>query len=120
MVKVLILDDDTDLAASLSDALGFEGHDAVTTSTIADARAAVAGTQDLDVAVLDINIDTDNSIGLVRDLKRSFPDLRVISMTGGGKVRADLGMPLAKAHGADTALLKPFTIDEFLAAVTSD
>ncbi|MEM9761813.1 MAG: response regulator [Pseudomonadota bacterium] len=116
-MKVLILDDDADLAASLADALRFEGHNVVLAATLSEARAAIEGLTDLDVAVLDVNIEAENSISLVRDLKQTMPALRVVSMTGGGRVRADLGMPLATAHGADAALLKPFTIDEFLNAI---
>ncbi|MEM8595841.1 MAG: response regulator [Pseudomonadota bacterium] len=116
-MKVLILDDDADLAATLSDALRFAGHEVVLAATITTARRRMAETSGLDVAVLDVNLDEDNTIGLVRELRRSFPDLRIVSMTGGGRVGANIGMPLATAHGADAALLKPFTIDEFLEAV---
>lgn len=117
-MKILVLDDDTDLAASLADALRFESHEVMLAASLTEARAVIAETGDLDVAVLDVNVDAENTIGLVRELKQSQPGLRVVSMTGGGRVRADLGMPLATAHGADAALLKPFSIDEFLKAVT--
>ncbi len=119
-MNVLVLDDDSDLAASLADALRLAGHAVVIAGTVTAAKAALEARADLDVAVLDVNVDAENSIGLVRELKRTRPAIRVVSMTGGGHVRADVGMPLATAHGADAALLKPFTLDEFIAAVAPD
>lgn len=116
-MNVLILDDDRDLAASLADALRFEGHEVTLAATIAQATALLSELGDLDVAVLDVNVEAENSIALVRDVKRDRPNLRVVSMTGGGQVRAGLGMPLATAHGADAVLFKPFSLEEFSAAV---
>lgn len=45
-MKVLILDDDADLAASLADALRFENHDVVLATTLGEARAAIEGMTD--------------------------------------------------------------------------
>ena len=117
-LKVLILDDDADLAASLSDALSLEGHEVVVESTLDGAQAALSAGSGFEVALLDVNVIAENTIALVRELKINDPALRVVSMTGGGVVPADIGMPLATAHGADAVLLKPFTLDELLDALS--
>lgn len=117
-MRILLLDDDVELAATLKDVLRLEGHEVVTVTAIDDARQMLAKAGVFDVAVFDLNLEHDNSIGLLRDVKDAAPALRVVVMTGGGKVQADVGLPLATAHGADAALFKPFSNDEFLSAVT--
>ena len=117
-MRILILDDDVELGATLKDVLDLEGHQVEIVTTILDARQALANATSFDVAVFDLNLQNDNAIGLLRDVKRQAPALRVLVMTGGGKVEADVGLTLATAHGADAVLFKPFSNDEFVAAVT--
>ncbi len=118
-MHILILDDDIELAETLRDLLVLDGHDVETVTTVDAARQALAGARRFDVAVFDLNLKGENTINLLRDLKKTAPTMRVLAMTGGGKVEADIGLPLATAHGADGVLLKPFSNDEFLKAVTS-
>lgn len=119
-MRILLLDDDPELRATLADLLAIDGHEIVAVSRVCDARAAWQAGPAFDVAVLDVNLKDENSIALMRDMKRSTPQLRVVVMTGGGVVEADVGMPLATAHGADAVMFKPFANDEFVATVTGD
>ena len=116
-MRILLLDDDIELAATLKDVLALDGHDVETVTTVEAAKQALAGTNRFDVAVFDLNLEEENTINLLRSLKKEAPTMRVLAMTGGGKVDADIGLPLATAHGADGVLLKPFSNDEFLKAV---
>ncbi|MEM7045649.1 MAG: response regulator [Pseudomonadota bacterium] len=117
-MRILILDDDVELAATLQDVLMLDGHDVSTVTSIAEARDTLADADPFDVAVFDLNLQNDNAIGLLREVKRDGTANRVLIMTGGGKVEADVGLPLATAHGADAVLFKPFSNDEFVSAVT--
>jgi DNA-binding NtrC family response regulator len=117
-MRILILDDDIELAATLGDVLELDGHDVVTVTTLADARQALADRGPFEVAVFDLNLQNDNAIGLLQEVKREATAKRLLVMTGGGKVEADVGLPLATAHGADAVLFKPFSNDEFVSAVT--
>lgn len=117
-MRILILDDDVELVATLSDVLKLDGQDVVTVTTLADARRTLAEAGPFDVAVFDLNLKNDNAIGLLQEVKREAAAIRVLVMTGGGKVEADVGLPLATAHGADAVLFKPFSNDEFVSAVT--
>jgi two-component system OmpR family response regulator len=117
-MRILILDDDVELAATLRDVLMLDGHDVSTTTSIADAKQTLADAGLFDVAVFDLNLRNDNAIGLLQGVKRDATANRVLVITGGGKVEADVGLPLATAHGADAVLFKPFSNDEFLSAVT--
>lgn len=118
-MRILLLDDDIELAATLKDVLALDGHDVETVTTIEAARQAIASIPRFDVGVFDLNLEEENTINLLRSLKKEVPSMRILAMTGGGKVGADIGLPLATAHGADGVLLKPFSNDEFLKAVSN-
>ncbi|MEM9223790.1 MAG: response regulator [Pseudomonadota bacterium] len=117
-MRILLLDDDTDVNATLSSVLTLSGHDVVSVERVCDARQAWIEGPAFDVAVLDVNLRDENSITLMRDMKRETPALRVVVITGGGTVEPGVGLALAAAHGVDAALFKPFTNNEFIAAVT--
>ncbi len=117
-MRILILDDDVELAATLVDVLRLEGHEVDAVESVAEAESALAGPEPFDVAVFDLNLEGGNAIGLLREVKRSLPRMRVVMMTGGGKVEAEVGLPLATAHGADAVLFKPFSNDELVELVT--
>ncbi len=117
-MRILILDDDTELAATLGDVLRLAGHEVEAVESIAQAEGALARPEPFDVAVFDLNLESSNAIGLVREVTVRLPGMRVVVMTGGGKVEAEVGLPLATAHGADAVLFKPFSNDEFLESVT--
>lgn len=116
-MRILILDDDTELAATLGDVLELAGHEVHAVESVAEARSALAGPQPFDTAVFDVNLGNSNAIGLLREVKQSLPGLRVVVITGGGTVEAEVGLPLATAHGADAVLFKPFSNDELLEQV---
>lgn len=117
-MRVLVVEDDHDFAASLIDVLEINGHEAVHSSTESAAREAVSEHDAFDVAVLDVNLGSENSIGLLRDLRQQRPSLRVVAITGGGRLQPAIGLPLAEAHGADAVLFKPFSNSELLSALT--
>lgn len=116
-MHVLILDDDEDLAATLVDVLAIHGHTVDLASSITEARQKLQADTRFHVAVFDVNIDRENSISLVGEIKRAIPEIRIVSMTGGGDIQANVGIPLAAAHGADAVLFKPFDLDEFRLAI---
>lgn len=117
-MHVLILDDDCELIATLTDVLAMSGHTSEAVATIEEARSAAGGNVRYDAMVLDVNLREDNSIALLRELRQALPQVRLLCMTGGGRVGAEVGLSLAMAHGADQVMFKPFSNQEFLAALT--
>lgn len=119
-MRVLVLDDDPELNATLRDLLILNGHDVVAVTSVAQAEDACGATSPFDVAVLDINLRDENSIAFMRNIKRAAPQVRVVVITGGGTVEPRVGLPIATAQGADAVMFKPFTNDEFLGAVSGN
>ena len=51
------------------------------------------------------------------ELRRDFPEVKIIAISGGGRVNPDEYLHMAAKLGAQLTLTKPFERDELLAAV---
>ncbi|MFZ7128233.1 MAG: response regulator [Desulfobacterales bacterium] len=109
-VHVMIVDDERDfvemLAVKLKDA-GFEVTPAYDGQECLDRLQA----NNIDVVVLDIKMPGLDGIEVLREIKRLYPILEVILLTGHGSIETSVrGMKL----GAFDYLLKPADFDELL------
>jgi two-component system response regulator MprA len=112
--RVLVVDDDARLAASLRRALAYEGYQV---QVAADGLAALAAARDRepDLVVLDLMLPGIDGWEVCRRL-RAASDLPILMLTARDAV-ADRVRGLD--GGADDYLVKPFAYDELLARVRS-
>jgi DNA-binding response OmpR family regulator len=111
-MRILLVEDNLDLCASLSDYL--ESHLAVVDCAYSgNAGLELAGAQEFDATILDINLPGLNGIQLCKKLRQDLGlTTPVIMLTA----RADLEDKLASfENGADDYLIKPFDMAELLA-----
>lgn len=110
-MRVLVVEDDPALSASLLHSLEFEGFSAAVARSAEDAWDALHA-QDFDVAVVDVGLPGVSGLELVRRLRREGVDLAVLMLTA----RHALGDRVAGLDaGADDYLPKPFDLEELLA-----
>jgi len=115
-IKILIIEDDSDLAANLYDYLEAKGH---TPDTAGDGVTGLhlAITHDYDVIVLDIMMPGMNGLTVCRKLRTEAGISTPILML---TARDTLDDKLAGfGSGADDYLVKPFSLKELLARVTA-
>lgn len=106
MARILIIDDDAPLRATLSQWLTQEGH------IVATAGDALEGVNlfraaPCELVLMDM-VMPRSGLMAIRVLREQFPDIRVIAMTGSAPFR----LGYAKELGACHALMKPFTPDQ--------
>jgi DNA-binding response OmpR family regulator len=111
-MRILLVEDNLDLCASLSDYL--ESHLAVVDYAYNGiAGFELARQQEFDAIILDINLPGLNGIELCQKLRQTLQLTTPIIML---TARAELGDKLASfENGADDYLIKPFEMDELLA-----
>ncbi len=61
-----------------------------------------------DLIITDIIMPEKEGIETIMELKREFPDVKIIAISGGGKGDAGQYLDMAKKMGADNTLAKPF------------
>ena len=111
--KILLVEDDESLAASLQRALEVTGY-AVQTAGRADLALVAAQKGEFDVVVTDLQMPGPSGLDLIEALHSTHPRLPVILMTAHHTAAAAIA---ATKFGAYEYLLKPFTTTELLALI---
>ena len=111
--RILLIEDDANIASSLQLVLGNEGHDVVLTAR-GDEGFARAQRENFDVVVTDWKLPGLNGIELVRQLHAAQPRLPIILMTAHGTSETAIE---ATKFGAFDYLMKPFEMEELLEVV---
>lgn len=116
MPHILVIEDDDEVRALISEFLSREGH------TVHEATNGIEGTQvfdqnDIDIVITDIMMPAQDGVETIRELMLRDPEVRAIAITGfrGSYNR----LPAAEFVGAKHTLVKPFTRAQLLSAVDS-
>ncbi len=111
-VRIMIVDDDEDLAESLADLLKVFGYevDIATNGRDAFRRAQAA---DFDITFMDVRMPVMNGVDSCLAIKRIKPQARIVMMTG----FKEPILAKATAAGAEGPLQKPFSPEDMLQVV---
>jgi CheY-like chemotaxis protein len=110
--RVLIVDDDADLAESLAEVLLDHGCDV---SIAEHGREAVArvGAEDFDIIFMDVRMPVMNGVDSFFAIRSIRPQARVVMMTGFKEAFVERAIQA----GAEGPLHKPFSVDDMLALI---
>ena len=111
--KILLIEDDANIASSLQLVLGQEGYD-VTIESRGDRGLAHAQSQAFSVVVTDLKLPGLDGLELVRQLHASQPRLPIILMTAHGTSETAIE---ATKLGAYDYLVKPFEMEELISLI---
>ena len=118
MARILVIDDESAIRSLVRRLLERAGH------TVLEAADGQAGLRQLqpqpvDLVLTDIYMPGEDGIATIRRLRREWPQIKIITMSGGSQTGpADLNENAA-AMGAARTLSKPFDADDLLKAVQS-
>jgi DNA-binding NtrC family response regulator len=107
MEKILIIDDESFICENVERILGDDGYQVCSATSGSEAREVVLA-NDIDLALLDLNLGIENGIDVLKTLKEIDPDLLVIIITGYGSVESAVD---ALKLGAFHYMKKPFKAD---------
>ena len=110
-LRVLVVDDEPNIAELLSMALRYEGWDVAQAGT-GTAAVAVAKRERPDAVVLDIMLPDFDGLEVMRRLRTSMPDVPVLFLTARDAVEDRVAGLTA---GGDDYVTKPFSLEEVVA-----
>lgn len=116
MPRVLLVDDDELVRATLRNLLRQLGHEVTTADNGRDALYR-CGKDQFDVVITDILMPEMEGIETILTLKKLSPDVKIIAMSGGGRAGNFEFLKMAERLGADATLRKPFSAEDLTAAV---
>lgn len=112
-MRILIVEDQRDMAALIADRIGGSGLLVDRVGAIGDALDALKS-YDYPVMLLDRRLPDGDGISILSPARRIRPELRVILVTALGSIEDRIA---GLEAGADDYLTKPFDADELLARV---
>ena len=116
MARILLVDDNAPLRAAMALGLARGGHSIQTAEDGAAGLRALAA-EVFDVVVTDLLMPERDGLELIKEAHALQPQLRIIAISGGGRLRPDAYLPTAKLFGARRVLMKPFELDELMHAI---
>jgi CheY-like chemotaxis protein len=116
MPGVLIVEDDKELREMLKLSLLRRNF---TVLEAENGKAAITHFKPLitDLVVTDLIMPEEDGLKVVIKLRELKPSIKIIAISGGGKVGPGSYLNLAKALGADAVYSKPFSINELIAKI---
>jgi CheY-like chemotaxis protein len=112
-MRILVIEDNLDLRDYLRLALETQGYQVLTARNGEEALGYLNG-HPVDVVLTDIFMPEMDGIETIAALRKLFPDIRVIAMSGRPGVDY---LAVARELGVTRTLRKPFDIEELLAAL---
>lgn len=111
MARILIIDDEELVRMTVSQMLERNGH---TISEAADGQKGLATLREnpVDLVITDILMPNKEGMETIAEMRQIYPDLKIIAMSGGGRIRNTDFLNVAEKLGADAVLSKPFRSQE--------
>ena len=116
MKKVLIVDDEALIREGLELALRNEGYGVEVAGNGEEALQVLEHFRP-DVIVTDIIMPEKDGIELVLNIRKIDKSIRIIAISGGGRISANDHLKMASQLGANSILAKPFSISDLIAEI---
>lgn len=118
MARILVIDDEEFVRFTTEVVLTKAGHE-ITTAENGKVGLTEARQNTYDLVLTDIIMPEMEGLEAIRILRKEFPELPIIAMSGGGRTGNLDFLDAADAFGAQATLAKPFTRDQLCAIVDS-
>lgn len=115
MARILIIDDDPIMRDMLREMLEEHGYE-IAEAGDGDEGMASYRQHPADLIITDILMPGKEGLATIYEVRREFPDAKIIAISGGGITGKDY-LPLAEELGAISTFTKPFRYQELIEAV---
>jgi DNA-binding response OmpR family regulator len=118
MAKILVLDDEAAIVLMIKKMLEKAGHEVDMALNGRDGMILFEKNRP-DLLITDIIMPEKEGLETIFELRQKYPDLKIIAISGGGRISSEGYLPGAKLLGADMVFPKPLDQKEFMQAVTT-
>lgn len=115
-MKILVIDDDDQMRVLLRQVMEWSGYEVV------EAENGRRGMQQqrkhaADLVITDLIMPEQEGLETISGLKKEYPQVKIIAISGGGRIGPEAYLPAAQELGADKVFSKPFDVRELATAV---
>ena len=116
---VCIIDDDELVRAKIAQDLQALGFDTV---EVEDSRnlPKLLSERPVDAVVVDLVMPEKDGVELISEIRRGWPKVRIVAISGGGRIGPNLYLKIARQMGASACLVKPVGAAALAEALSGD
>ncbi|MBW1742583.1 MAG: response regulator [Deltaproteobacteria bacterium] len=114
--KVVVIDDNAEIRRVIELKLRTQGYKVITAANGKEGLNLIKSKQP-DVVITDIVMPEKEGIEVITEVRRDFPNVKIIAMSGGGLIGPHEYLSWTKMMGVQRTFTKPFAINEILEAV---
>jgi len=114
--KILIIDDEVHILLMLKKMLERAGYEVDIASNGSEGLELFRRDQP-DLVITDIIMPEKEGLETIREMKKEQSDLKILAMSGGGKISADNYLDTARIFGASGIIEKPFGQTDLISMV---
>jgi CheY-like chemotaxis protein len=116
MAKILVIDDEPSILLMVKKMLEKAGHEVDLALNGRDGIELFERNRP-DLLITDIIMPEKEGLETILELKKKYPDQKIIAISGGGRIGPEGYLPSAKHFGANMVFQKPLIQKEFIEAV---
>jgi len=114
---ILVIEDEEDIRQMICDILEEDGYSTVQASNGNEGLQILRNTPEIRMVITDLIMPEKEGIAMISELRKDFPWIRIVAISGGGIRIPENYLNRAKAVGADATLCKPFESRELLSII---
>lgn len=116
MARLLLIDDMVSVRKLLANALTDAGHEVVQAGDGAEGLKLIRQ-GGIDLVITDLIMPGKDGIETIIELRRDYPALPILAMSGGGRVDSNTYLALARRLGVAKTIAKPFRPEHLVSEV---
>jgi CheY-like chemotaxis protein len=111
MPQILIIDDEEQIRAVFREMLERFGYE-VFEATNGEEGLRLQREKPADLIITDLIMPEKEGLETIRELRQEFPEVKIIAVSGGGRIGPAQYLDVAKKLGATCTLQKPVGLDQ--------
>ena len=116
MAQILVIEDNDSVRKYVRRTLEMEGHEVIEAIDGAEAMNCLQE-ESPDIVITDIFMPKKNGFETITEMRDSFPDIKIIAISGGGLIEPEAFLQKSKELGVSQTLAKPFLPHDIQKAV---
>lgn len=115
-MRVLIIDDDEQIRVLLEQMMHWAGFDVMVAEN-GKVAMQLQSANPADLVITDLIMPEQEGLETISRLKRDYGGIKIIAISGGGRIGPEAYLPAALELGADKVFSKPFDVQEIVDTV---
>ncbi len=115
-MRILVIDDDDQMRVLLRQVMEWAGYEVMEAS---NGRQGMIRQRKnpADLVITDLIMPEQEGLETIGQLKKEFAGIKIIAISGGGRIGPEAYLPAARELGADRVFSKPFDVRELVNSV---